>query len=72
MLYQKSSTEDAKEYQLVDGLQRAFSIWQYKREPLTFFGLNRVGEEISQMIDSINQASGGNFTILELHPILEN
>ena len=71
MLYQKSSSEEVKEYQLVDGLQRAFSIWQYKREPLMFFGLNRVGAELNALIESINEATNGNYTILELNPIME-
>jgi len=72
MLYEKSSNDETKEYQLVDGLQRAFSIWQYKREPLMFFGLNRVGVELSAMIDSINEAVDDNFTIVDLNPIMEN
>lgn len=72
MLYQKSGGDDAKEFQLVDGLQRAFSIWQYKRKPLLFFGLNRVGEELSRIVESINIATGGSYTIMDINPVMED
>jgi len=71
MLYEKSTDGEQKQYQLVDGLQRACSIWDYKRKPLTFFRLNRVGPEIQSIIEEISNLTNDDITVRDLAPVLD-
>jgi len=52
-------------------LQRACSIWDYKRKPLTFFRLNRVGPEIQSIIEEISNLTNDDITVRDLAPVLD-
>ena len=71
MLYQKQTNRETKEYQLVDGLQRANSIWNYKKNPLEFFQMHVVGREISVLLEKINSILDEDVSITKLQPILD-
>ena len=58
LVYQNATKSGRKEFLLVDGLQRATSIWSYHKAPLSFFLLSRVGDQIRSLEEEIRRIPG--------------